>query len=146
MALFDTNAFRISEQGLSVLWQKQQIIAENIANADTPDYNCKYLDFAGIFRDKLRSNGTVDTEIDLVQRLFIDRVTDDQADGNNVQRRTAGRACKGSDTVRRDNELDERQFCQSQIRYDNEVTGGTYGILKFAQYPAFRHDRRAVQA
>ena len=36
MALFDTNAFRISEQGLSVLWQKQQIIAENIANADTP--------------------------------------------------------------------------------------------------------------
>ena len=24
MALFDTNAFRISEQGLSVLWQKQQ--------------------------------------------------------------------------------------------------------------------------
>ena len=60
MALFDTNAFRISEQGLSVLWQKQQIIAENIANADTPDYNCKYLDFAGIFRDKLRSNGTVD--------------------------------------------------------------------------------------
>ena len=71
MALFDTNAFRISEQGLSVLWQKQQIIAENIANADTPDYNCKYLDFAGIFRDKLRSNGTVDTEIDLVQRLFI---------------------------------------------------------------------------
>ena len=84
MALFDTNAFRISEQGLSVLWQKQQIIAENIANADTPDYNCKYLDFAGIFRDKLRSNGTVDTEIDLVQRLFIDRVTDDQADGNNV--------------------------------------------------------------
>ena len=81
MALFDTNAFRISEQGLSVLWQKQQIIAENIANADTPDYNCKYLDFAGIFRDKLRSNGTVDTEIDLVQRLFIDRVTDDQADG-----------------------------------------------------------------
>ena len=70
MALFDTNAFRISEQGLSVLWQKQQIIAENIANADTPDYNCKYLDFAGIFRDKLRSNGTVDTEIDLVQRLY----------------------------------------------------------------------------
>ena len=47
MALFDTNAFRISEQGLSVLWQKQQIIAENIANADTPDYNCKYLEFSG---------------------------------------------------------------------------------------------------
>ena len=95
MALFDTNAFRISEQGLSVLWQKQQIIAENIANADTPDYNCKYLDFAGIFRD------TVDTEIDLVQRLFIDRVTDDQADGNNV-----------------DNDVQQGELAKAQIQYD----------------------------
>ena len=95
MALFDTNAFRISEQGLSVLWQKQQIIAENIANADTPDYNCKYLDFAGIFR------GTVDTEIDLVQRLFIDRVTDDQADGNNV-----------------DNDVQQGELAKAQIQYD----------------------------
>lgn len=101
MALFDTNAFRISEQGLSVLWQKQQIIAENIANADTPDYNCKYLDFAEIFRDKLRSNGTVDTEIDLVQRLFIDRVTDDQADGNNV-----------------DNDVQQGELAKAQIQYD----------------------------
>ena len=41
MALFDTNAFRVTEQGLSVLWQKQQIISQNIANADTPDYNCQ---------------------------------------------------------------------------------------------------------
>ena len=86
MALFDTNAFRISEQGLSVLWQKQQIIAENIANADTPDYNCKYLDFAGIFRDKLRSN---------------DRVTDDQADGNNV-----------------DNDVQQGELAKAQIQYD----------------------------
>ena len=101
MALFDTNAFRISEQGLSVLWQKQQIIAENIANANTPDYNYKYLDFAGIFRDKLRSNGTVDTEIDLVQRLFIDRVTDDQADGNNV-----------------DNDVQQGELAKAQIQYD----------------------------
>ena len=84
MALFDTNAFRVTEQGLAVLWQKQQIISQNIANADTPDYNCKYLDFAGILRDKLRSNGTVDVELDLVQRLFIDRNTEDQPDGNIV--------------------------------------------------------------
>lgn len=101
MALFDTNAFRISEQGLSVLWQKQQIIAQNISNADTPDYNCKYLDFAGVLRDKLRSNGTVDTEIDLVQRLFIDRVTDDQADGNNV-----------------DNDVQQAELAKAQIQCD----------------------------
>lgn len=101
MALFDTNAFRITEQGLSVLWQKQQIIAQNIANADTPDYNCKYLDFAGILREKLRSNGTVDTELNLVQRLFIDRVTDDQPDGNNV-----------------DSDVQQAELAKAQIQYD----------------------------
>lgn len=101
MALFDTNAFRVTEQGLSVLWQKQQIISQNIANADTPDYNCKYLDFAGILRDKLRSNGTVDVELNLVQRLFIDRNTEDQPDGNNV-----------------DNEVQQAELAKAQIQYD----------------------------
>lgn len=101
MALFDTNAFRVAEQGLSVLWQKQQIISENIANADTPDYNCKYLDFAGILRDKLRSNGSVDVELNLVQRLYIDRYTDDQPDGNNV-----------------DNDVQQGEFARAQIQYD----------------------------
>ncbi len=101
MALFDTNAFRVAEQGLSVLWQKQQIISENIANADTPDYNCKYLDFAGILRDKLRSNGSVDVELNLVQRLYIDRYTDDQPDGNNV-----------------DNDVQQGELARAQIQYD----------------------------
>lgn len=101
MALFDTNAFRVLEQGMSVLWQKQQIIAQNISNADTPDYNCKYLDFAGILREKLRDNGTVDTELNLVQRLFIDRYTDDQPDGNNV-----------------DSDTQQAELARTQIQYD----------------------------
>ncbi len=101
MSLFDTNAFRVTEQGLSVLWQKQQIISENISNADTPDYNCKYLDFAGILKDKLRSNGTVDVELNLVQRLYIDRATDDQADGNNV-----------------DSDIQQAELAKVQIQYD----------------------------
>lgn len=101
MALFDTNAFRVIEQGMSVLWQKQQVISQNIANADTPDYNCKYLDFAGILRDKLRSNGTVDVELNLVQRLFVDRITDDQPDGNNV-----------------DNDTQQAELAKAQLQYD----------------------------
>lgn len=101
MALFDTNAFRVLEQGMSVLWQKTQILSNNITNADTPDYNCKYLDFAGILREKLRSNGTVDTEISLVQRLYIDRATDDQPDGNNV-----------------DHDVQQAELARTQIQYD----------------------------
>ncbi len=101
MALFDTTAFRITEQGLSVLWQKQQVIAQNIANADTPDYNCKYLEFSGILRDKLRQNGTVKKELDLVSGIVIDYYTNDQADGNNV-----------------DNDTQQAELARAQLQYD----------------------------
>ncbi|MCI7691039.1 MAG: flagellar basal body rod protein FlgB [Oscillospiraceae bacterium] len=84
MALFDTTAFRIIEQGMSVMWTKQQIIAQNITNQDTPDYNCKYLDFGGILKDKIRADGSIKKELNIQQRLVIDTYTDDQADGNNV--------------------------------------------------------------
>ena len=97
MALFDTTAFRITEQGMSVLWQKMQIIEQNIANEDTPDYNCKYLTFSGVLRDKLRANGTVKKELNLAQTIRVDTVTDDEANGNNVDHDTqAGELSKVS--------------------------------------------------
>lgn len=88
MALFDTTAFRILEQGMNVMWNKQQIISHNIANEDTPDYNCKYLEFSGILKEKLRANGTVKQELNLQQRIYVDTYTNDQGDGNNVDHDT----------------------------------------------------------
>lgn len=84
MALFDTTAFRIGEQGLSVLWQKTQVIEQNLSNEDTPDYKCQYLLFEGILKDKLRANGTVKKELNLAQVTVRDIWTNDQADHNNV--------------------------------------------------------------
>lgn len=109
MALFDTTAFRITEQGLSVLWQKQQIIAQNIANEDTPDYNCKYLEFSGVLRNKLRSNGTIKKELNLAQTVVTDYATNDQADGNNV-----------------DHDTQAAELAKAQIQYDaliNQMNG-----------------------
>ena len=57
MALFDTTSFRIAEQGLQLLSLQQQVIAQNIANQDTPDYKCKYLYFAAVLKDKLDEKG-----------------------------------------------------------------------------------------
>ena len=91
MALFNTNAFRITEQGLSVLWQKQQIIAQNIANQDTPGYNCKYLDFYAVLKDKMESTSVVggkakegSKQVELATRVYEDTATNTQPDGNNV--------------------------------------------------------------
>ncbi len=88
MALFDTTAFRILEQGMNVMWTKQQIIQENISNIDTPDYNCKYLTFGGILKDKIREDGSIKKELNLAQNVVIDYVTNDQPDHNNVDQVT----------------------------------------------------------
>ena len=101
MALFDTTAFRIIEQGMNVMWTKQQIIAQNITNQDTPGYNCKYLDFGGILRDKIRADGSIKKELNIQQRLIIDTYTDDQADGNNV-----------------DSDTQQAELARAQIQYD----------------------------
>ena len=91
MALFNTNAFRITEQGLSVLWQKQQIIAQNIANQDTPGYNCKYLDFYAVLKDRMESTSVVggkakegSKQVELATRVYEDTAPNTQPDGNNV--------------------------------------------------------------
>ena len=84
MALFDTTAFRILEQGASVMWQRSQVIQENIANQDRPKYNCNYLDFAVILKDKISADGSIKKELNLVTQLRIDKLTSDQGDRNNV--------------------------------------------------------------
>ncbi len=101
MALFDTTAFRVLEQGMTLLWQKQQVIAQNISNADTPEYNCKYIEFGGILREKLRANGSIKNELDLTYQIVTDYSTRDQADGNNV-----------------DNDTQMAELANAQMQYD----------------------------
>lgn len=88
MALFDTTAFRMLEQGMNIMWTKQQIIQENITNIDTPGYNCKYLSFGVILRDKIRADGSIKKEANLAHRVTADYITSDQQDRNNVDQVT----------------------------------------------------------
>lgn len=109
MALFDTTAFRILEQGAAVMWQKQQIIQQNISNQDTPKYNCKYLDFGGILKDKLRANGTIKKELNLATSVYVDKATSDQGDRNNV-----------------DNDVQQAEMLKTQYQLDaiiNQMNG-----------------------
>ena len=103
MALFDTTSFRIAEQGLHLLSLQQQIIAQNIANQDPPDYRCKYLYFAAVLKDKLDENKmkTGEKRLELASAIHVDNTTKDQPDGNNV-----------------DNDTQQALFAKSAIQYE----------------------------
>ncbi len=84
--LFNTTSFRLLEQGLNVLKQQQNIIAQNIANQDTPNYKCKYLYFGGVLKDKLDAaeNSKYKKQLEIASAVYVDENTKDQPDGNNV--------------------------------------------------------------
>jgi flagellar basal-body rod protein FlgB len=101
--LFNTAAFRIVEQGISVMAESNKIIAQNIANADTPGYKTKYIYFEGILRERMNLRGTerFTKELHLGTAMYEDRVTKGRPDGNNV-----------------DNDTQQALFAKNRIRYD----------------------------
>ncbi len=52
MGLFDSAAFKITEQGLDAAWYKQQVISHNIANVTTPDYKAKTVEFGLVLKER----------------------------------------------------------------------------------------------
>ncbi len=84
--LFNTTSFRLLEQGINVLNRQQTIIAQNIANQDTPNYKCKYLYFGGVLKDKLDAveNSKYTKQLEIASAVYVDENTKDQPDGNNV--------------------------------------------------------------
>lgn len=47
----------ILEKGLDAVWTKNEVLAANIANADTPGYKSKTVDFESVFSQVLQADG-----------------------------------------------------------------------------------------
>lgn len=54
MGLFNGTIQSLSEQALDASWYKQQVISNNIANCDTPDYKAKTVEFGIILKQKCK--------------------------------------------------------------------------------------------
>jgi flagellar basal-body rod protein FlgB len=54
MGLFDSAAFKITEEGLDAAWYKQQVISNNIANVSTPDYKAQTVNFGLVLKEKMK--------------------------------------------------------------------------------------------
>ncbi len=46
----------VLEKGLDAVWKKNEVLAANIANADTPGYKAKSVDFESVFSQLLGSD------------------------------------------------------------------------------------------
>ena len=89
MSIFNNTSFRLLEQGLDGVWKKQQIISQNIANADTPGYKAKTVNFKTVMSEetqniKDRAMSNTKPEINLVTTVSVEKGTNQTFDENNV--------------------------------------------------------------
>ncbi len=79
--LFDR--INLLEKGLDATWLKNDVIANNIANADTPEFKSSRVEFESVFRDVIEStSGTSASAAPTRTSAFVD---------NTVQRTSSTR-------------------------------------------------------
>ncbi|AHE70058.1 MULTISPECIES: flagellar basal body rod protein FlgB [Enterobacter] len=59
------DAFRFQQQALGLLSRRQDILASNIANADTPGYQARDIDFTGQLKQAMENNSMAKSPVSL---------------------------------------------------------------------------------
>jgi flagellar basal-body rod protein FlgB len=87
MALFQSINFKAVEAGLNALSMKQQVIMQNLANQDTPDYKQAEFKFANVLEDaenKLDVNKSDGEDYSFQAGIYTNTERNILFDGNSV--------------------------------------------------------------
>lgn len=103
MAINLEQAFGVDATALKLREKRAEIIANNIANSDTPGFKARDIDFAQTFEQQLALANTADgeTELELKYRLPLEN----KLDGNTV-----------------DMQLETSAFTENAVRYQASLT------------------------
>lgn len=82
--LFDSIDFKAMESSLTALSIKQQVISQNIANQETPDYKQKEVSFSNVLEDSIKNEEGEGQKYSFQVNVNEDDNTTINVDGNNV--------------------------------------------------------------
>ena len=114
---------RFNELALSLRSQRQELLASNIANADTPNYKARDIDFSNALQGAMarasQPNGQLATTAPKhIANGPLDGKT--LADGTPVLYRTVTQGAVDGNTV--DMETERTQFADNGLRYEAGIT------------------------
>ena len=111
-----------NETALSLRAQRQELLASNIANADTPNYKARDIDFTSALQNALagkEASGALATTAH--KHLARGRATGDMlADGTPVLYRGQVQGSVDGNTV--DMDVERNQFADNALRYEAGIT------------------------
>ncbi|MFZ6672369.1 flagellar basal body rod protein FlgB [Undibacterium sp. Xuan67W] len=110
---------RFHEAALSIRGQRQQMIASNIANADTPNYKARDIDFSAAMNNVLQRNaGQAPSELAKTAPQHLD--TQGAVGGSTQLYRTTVQGNIDGNTV--DMDVERNQFTDNALRYEASLT------------------------
>jgi flagellar basal-body rod protein FlgB len=114
---------RFNEAALSLRSQRQELLASNIANADTPNYKARDIDFASALQGVLARTAPPAGQLAATAPGHLARGTPDGAtlpDGTPVQYRGVVQGAVDGNTV--DMDVERNQFADNALRYEAGIT------------------------
>lgn len=117
------NYLRFNETALSLRAQRQELIASNIANADTPNFKARDIDFASAMQGALaKANPASANPLSATNKNHIQPAADGKAlpDGTPVLYRGVVQGAVDGNTV--DMDVERNQFADNALRYEAGIT------------------------
>jgi flagellar basal-body rod protein FlgB len=114
---------RFNEAALSLRSQRQELIASNIANADTPGYKARDIDFASALQGVMARSAPPAGVLNATSPLHIGGTAQNSdllPDGTQVQYRGVVQGAVDGNTV--DIDVERNQFADNALRYEAGVT------------------------
>lgn len=113
------NYLSFNEASLSLRAQRQQLLASNIANADTPNYQARDIEFASALKSALSSSGTAAAGLVKTDAAHLSGKADGLG-GAPLLYRTVQQGSIDGNTV--DMDVERNQFADNAIRYEAGLT------------------------
>ena len=114
---------RFNEAALSLRSQRQQVLASNIANADTPNYKARDIDFASALQGVMARSAAPAGTLAATAPAHIGGAAqnaDVLPDGTQLQYRGVVQGAVDGNTV--DMDVERNQFADNAIRYEAGIT------------------------
>jgi flagellar basal-body rod protein FlgB len=114
---------RFNEAALSLRSQRQQVLASNIANADTPNYKARDIDFASALQGVIARTAPPAGVLAATSASHIGGAAqngDVLPDGTALQYRGVVQGAVDGNTV--DMDVERNQFADNAVRYEAGIT------------------------
>lgn len=109
---------RFHQTALSLRSSRQELLASNIANADTPNYKARDIDFASALRTAM-GGGAADLPLTQTAPQHFQAATGDTLIGSPVMYRVPLQPSADNNTV--DMDVERAQFADNALRYEASV-------------------------